>query len=203
MNPKNYPVFSASTTNLESSTAWRCTYAATTRFHVAHGGQSALQLLKEKGAPAVIVSDMRMPGMDGATLLKHVKQLYPETTRILLTGEPGRDAAISAVNEGQIFRFLDQALPARSTARRHRRRRQPSPAAARRTRTAARNPDRLHQGAGGHTRHHQPGRLWTRHPSEAPGIRFGVEYRQKRVLAARRRGHAVSNRVYLPANRTG
>src|SRR6202034_2679408 len=53
----------------------------------------------------------RMPGMDGATLLKHVKQLYPETTRILLTGEPGRDAAISAVNEGQIFRFLTKPCP--------------------------------------------------------------------------------------------
>jgi response regulator RpfG family c-di-GMP phosphodiesterase len=72
----------------------------------ANGGNRALQILEEKGAPAVIVSDMRMPGMDGATLLKHVRQLYPETTRILLTGEPGRDAAIAAVNEGQIFRFL-------------------------------------------------------------------------------------------------
>jgi response regulator RpfG family c-di-GMP phosphodiesterase len=77
----------------------------------ANGGNSALQILKEKGAPAVIVSDMRMPGMDGATLLKHVKQLYPETTRILLTGEPGRDAAIAAVNEGQIFRFLTKPCP--------------------------------------------------------------------------------------------
>ena len=77
----------------------------------ANGGTSALQILKEKGAPAVIVSDMRMPGMDGATLLKHVKQLYPETTRILLTGETGRDAAISAVNEGQIFRFLTKPCP--------------------------------------------------------------------------------------------
>jgi len=77
----------------------------------ANGGNSALQLIKDKGAPAVIVSDMRMPGMDGATLLKHVKQLYPETTRILLTGEPGRDAAIAAVNEGQIFRFLAKPCP--------------------------------------------------------------------------------------------
>jgi response regulator RpfG family c-di-GMP phosphodiesterase len=47
-----------------------------------------------------------MPGMDGATFLKHVKHLYPETTRILLTGDPGRDVAIAAVNEGQIFRYL-------------------------------------------------------------------------------------------------
>jgi DNA-binding NtrC family response regulator len=72
----------------------------------AAGGQAALEKIKEVGAPAVILSDMRMPGMDGTSLLKAVKRLYPETTRILLTGEPGRDAAISAINEGQIFRFL-------------------------------------------------------------------------------------------------
>jgi CheY-like chemotaxis protein len=72
----------------------------------AAGGQAALEKLKEIGAPAVILSDMRMPGMDGANLLKTVRRLYPETTRILLTGEPGRDAAVSAINEGQIFRFL-------------------------------------------------------------------------------------------------
>src|SRR5882757_3471652 len=72
----------------------------------ANGAQSALEILKDKGAPAVIVSDMRMPGIDGATLLKRVKDLYPDMTRILLTGEPGRDAAVDAVNEGQIFRFL-------------------------------------------------------------------------------------------------
>ena len=72
----------------------------------ANGAQKALQVLKENGAPAVIVSDMRMPGMDGATLLKHVRNLHPETTRILLTGDPGRDVAMAAVNEGQIFRYL-------------------------------------------------------------------------------------------------
>jgi CheY-like chemotaxis protein len=72
----------------------------------ANGGNTALRMLKEGAAPTVIVSDMRMPGMDGATLLKHVKQLYPDVTRILLTGETGRDAAVAAVNEGQIFRFL-------------------------------------------------------------------------------------------------
>jgi CheY-like chemotaxis protein len=77
----------------------------------ANNGMSALQVLKDHGAPAVVLSDMRMPGMDGATLLKHVKQLCPETTRILLTGEPGRDAAIAAVNEGQIFRFLTKPCP--------------------------------------------------------------------------------------------
>jgi response regulator RpfG family c-di-GMP phosphodiesterase len=72
----------------------------------ANSGQQALRVLNEQGPIAVVVSDMRMPAMDGATLLKHVKQLYPETTRILLTGDTGRDAAIAAVNEGQIFKFL-------------------------------------------------------------------------------------------------
>jgi response regulator RpfG family c-di-GMP phosphodiesterase len=57
------------------------------------------------------VSDMRMPGMDGATLLKHVRLLHPETARILLTGDPGRDVAMAAVNEGQIFRYLTKPCP--------------------------------------------------------------------------------------------
>jgi CheY-like chemotaxis protein len=60
----------------------------------ANDGQTALRIIKEGGAPAVVVSDMRMPGMDGATLLRHIRLQYPDTTRILLTGE------------GQIFRFL-------------------------------------------------------------------------------------------------
>jgi CheY-like chemotaxis protein len=69
-------------------------------------GDEGLKKLKEIGEVAVVISDMRMPGMDGATFLKRVMRAYPETTRILLTGEPGRDAAVLAVNEGQIYRFL-------------------------------------------------------------------------------------------------
>jgi DNA-binding NtrC family response regulator len=74
--------------------------------HTAQSGAQALAKLKELRGVAVVVSDMRMPGMDGATLLRQVMTLYPDTARILLTGEPGRDVAISAINEGQIFRFL-------------------------------------------------------------------------------------------------
>lgn len=74
--------------------------------HVAQSGDSGLAKLKELRGVAVVVSDMRMPGMDGATFLRNVMKMYPDTARILLTGEPGRDAAVSAVNEGQIFRFL-------------------------------------------------------------------------------------------------
>src|SRR6185312_6046544 len=56
-------------------------------------------------------SDMRMPGMNGATLLHQVMSVHPDATRILLTGEPGRDAAIDAVNKAQIFRFLTKPCP--------------------------------------------------------------------------------------------
>jgi response regulator RpfG family c-di-GMP phosphodiesterase len=79
--------------------------------HTALGGDEALKTLKKLGGASVVVSDMRMPGMDGATLLHHVLTFYPDTTRILLTGEPGRDAAIAAVNNARIFRFLTKPCP--------------------------------------------------------------------------------------------
>jgi response regulator RpfG family c-di-GMP phosphodiesterase len=74
--------------------------------HTALSGEEGLKKLKEIGDVAVVISDMRMPGMDGAVFLKRVMRSYPEATRILLTGEPGRDAAVLAINEGQIYRFL-------------------------------------------------------------------------------------------------
>jgi response regulator RpfG family c-di-GMP phosphodiesterase len=79
--------------------------------HTALSGQEALQKLKQMGGAAVVVSDMRMPGMDGAVLLHCVMRLFPDTTRMLLTGEPGRDAAVAAVNKAQIFRFLTKPCP--------------------------------------------------------------------------------------------
>lgn len=72
----------------------------------AGSGAEALQRLRELKSVAVIVSDMRMPAMDGATLLHTVMLQFPSITRILLTGDAGRDAAVSAVNKGNIFRFL-------------------------------------------------------------------------------------------------
>ena len=63
----------------------------------------------DEGARAafdVIVSDMRMPGMDGAELLSRVRSEHPEVVRILLTGQADLDAAIAAINEAKVFRFL-------------------------------------------------------------------------------------------------
>lgn len=72
----------------------------------AGGGAAALELLRQDPSKAVIVSDMRMPGMDGATFLAQARAVAPDAVRILLTGQTDIDSAIQAVNEGQIFRFL-------------------------------------------------------------------------------------------------
>ena len=67
-----------------------------------------LEQTKQDGTAyyAAIISDMRMPGMDGAALLKHAYAVTPETTRMLLTGYADMRSAMAAVNEGNIFRFL-------------------------------------------------------------------------------------------------
>lgn len=84
----------------------------------ATSGADALGVLESDPERAVIVSDMRMPSMDGATFLARARQVAPEATRILLTGHSDIEAAIAAVNEGQIFRFLTKpcAPPALLTA---------------------------------------------------------------------------------------
>ncbi|MCW2666485.1 MAG: response regulator receiver protein [Frankiales bacterium] len=61
--------------------------------------------------PAVLVSDMRMPGLDGAQMLARARLLSPDTVRVLLTGEADIAAAIRSVNDGGIFRFLTKPCP--------------------------------------------------------------------------------------------
>ena len=65
----------------------------------AEGGEEALRILKEEGPFAVIVSDMRMPGMDGVQLLSRTKEIYPDTVRLMLTGNADQDTAVDAVKE--------------------------------------------------------------------------------------------------------
>lgn len=72
----------------------------------APGGIEALDILGQEKDIAVIMSDMRMPGMDGATLLAEARQAAPDTVRLLLTGQADMESTIAAINEGQIFRLL-------------------------------------------------------------------------------------------------
>jgi CheY-like chemotaxis protein len=72
----------------------------------ATGGAEALELLTKGETFAVVVSDMRMPGMNGAALLAELSKRAPDTVRLLLTGQTDVESAILAVNEGHVFRFL-------------------------------------------------------------------------------------------------
>jgi response regulator RpfG family c-di-GMP phosphodiesterase len=77
----------------------------------APNGATALQTVKTRGPFAVILSDMRMPGMSGAELLAEVRKIAPNTVRMLLTGHADFESAVTAVNEGQLFRFLTKPCP--------------------------------------------------------------------------------------------
>lgn len=68
----------------------------------------ALDLIKNGRKFSVVVSDMRMPSMDGVEFLKNVQKLSPLTVRIMLTGNADQETAAKAVNEGQIFRFVNK-----------------------------------------------------------------------------------------------
>ncbi len=77
----------------------------------ATSGAGALEALKRDPGIAVVVSDMRMPGMDGAAFLRQAREVAPETVRMVLSGQADLNAAIAAVNDGQIFRFLTKPCP--------------------------------------------------------------------------------------------
>ncbi len=77
----------------------------------ATSGAAALELLARQPQAAVVISDMRMPGMNGAELLAKASLTHPHTTRILLTGHAEVDSAIAAVNHGHVFRFLVKPCP--------------------------------------------------------------------------------------------
>ena len=53
----------------------------------------------------VILCDQRLPGMTGTEFLGQVKDMYPETIRIILSGYMGLDAVLDSVNQGAIYRF--------------------------------------------------------------------------------------------------
>jgi response regulator RpfG family c-di-GMP phosphodiesterase len=77
----------------------------------ASSGAEALRLIGESGPFAVIISDMRMPAMNGAQFLAKVREREPDTVRMILSGHADLEATIAAVNEGHIYRFLTKPCP--------------------------------------------------------------------------------------------
>ena len=74
---------------------------------VAEGGAQGLEVLEHE-AVDMVVSDMRMPEMDGATFLAKVSERWPTTVRILLTGYADLTSTIAAINQGHIFRYISK-----------------------------------------------------------------------------------------------
>lgn len=75
------------------------------RVLTAQGGVDALEQLN-KEAIDLVISDMRMPHMDGVALLEQVKLRHPEVIRLLLTGYADMDSTVAAINLGQIQRYI-------------------------------------------------------------------------------------------------
>ena len=72
----------------------------------ASSGAEGLLILDQSGTVPVVVSDYRMPGMNGVEFLSEVRKRWPETVRIVLSGYADTGAIVSAINEGQIYRFV-------------------------------------------------------------------------------------------------
>ena len=72
--------------------------------HTAHGAAAGLEIL-ERQPVQVVVSDLAMPEVSGSNFLRQVRDRWPDRIRILLTGEPGIDAAVEAVNQAEVYRL--------------------------------------------------------------------------------------------------
>ena len=73
----------------------------------ATSGEEGLELLKKLEKPvSLIISDQRMPGMNGAQFLERAKKISPDAIRFLLTGYSDMDAIVEAINKGGIQRYL-------------------------------------------------------------------------------------------------
>jgi len=72
---------------------------------IANSGEEALAMIDQKTVD-VVVSDEEMPGMRGSEFLSIVRERHPDTIRLVLTGQASIDAAVEAINEAAVYRFL-------------------------------------------------------------------------------------------------
>jgi two-component system probable response regulator PhcQ len=83
----------------------RALKSAPYQFLTADSAEEARRVL-EQSTVDVVVSDEQMPGMSGSAFLAEVRIHYPGTIRIILSGQASLEAAVRAINEGEVYRFL-------------------------------------------------------------------------------------------------
>jgi serine phosphatase RsbU (regulator of sigma subunit)/FixJ family two-component response regulator len=76
------------------------------KVYKANNARSALEILEQEGEMAVIISDQRMPEMNGTEFLSHTVERFPDTIRILLTGFTDVEDLVDAINTGQVFKYI-------------------------------------------------------------------------------------------------
>lgn len=72
----------------------------------AQSGAEGLEKLNDEGPTQIVISDFRMPGMNGVEFLKEVRLRWPKTVRIVLSGYADSSAIVSAINEGEVYKFI-------------------------------------------------------------------------------------------------
>ncbi len=90
--------------------AFRRSIGRSFKIETATGGAAALELIDGSAPFAVIVSDMRMPQMDGIQFICTARQKSPDSVFLMLTGNADQQTAVDAVNRGQVFRFLNKPV---------------------------------------------------------------------------------------------
>ena len=84
--------------------------ALTSDIVVARSGAEAVRVCKSR-AFDLVISDMRMPGMDGVELLRLLAHDYPSMRRVILTGHAELEQTMAAINSGRVHRYLTKPCP--------------------------------------------------------------------------------------------
>lgn len=78
------------------------------RVLTAESGDEGLKMFENESSIQLVISDYRMPEMNGVEFLKRVKELYPDTIRIILSGYADVIAIVEAINDGEVYKFISK-----------------------------------------------------------------------------------------------
>jgi DNA-binding NtrC family response regulator len=145
------------------------------QIETALGGGPAPEAIAQRGPYAVIVSDMRMPGMDGVQFLSKVKERAPDSVRMMLTGNNDLQTAMQAVNEGNSFRFLTKPCTPETLAKALEAGLEQYRLITAERELLEKTPERIDPGAHGDSLDYRSSIVWPRRDAAGPGPNSGPE----------------------------